>query len=128
MKRRDEHIGMTDLFAQQAQTNRAARQEANLRHGWAIWGWPGPAVGGLCEIDIPIPLTPSGRGLYCYGEQARLVKQHPDGTWMARIEMGVVDGKPWSKDGRLVVLERYYIGPPRRRIRAARKATGDGNG
>src|SRR5690606_32809553 len=68
-----------DLFAAQESAERDARREANLLHSWAMWGWQGPQAGELCDIDIPIPDTPEGGGLYCYTEQARLIEQQPDG-------------------------------------------------
>lgn len=109
---------MADLFAAQESEARAAMQEAILLHSWAVWGWAGPTVGGLCDIDIPIPDTPEGGGLYCYTEQARLIEQQADGRWLAEIEMP----GDWFKNGRQVLLERYWIGPPRRVINAEREA------
>lgn len=111
---------MNDLFTTQQEAERATRREQILQHSWAVWGWPGPTVGGLCEIGQPIVETPEGGTLYCSGEQARLVEQISDGLWLARIEMGEVHGKTWFKDGREVILDRDSIGPPRRQIRAAR--------
>lgn len=107
-----------DLFAEQESADRAARQEANLQSSWQTWGWPGPMAGELCEIDIPCPDTPEGAPLYCYCEQARLVEQQADGRWLAEIEMP----GDWCKNGRRVLLDRYWIGPPRRLIRGL-KAT-----
>ena len=107
-----------DLFAAQESAERDARREANLLHSWAMWGWQGPQAGELCDIDIPIPDTPEGGGLYCYTEQARLIEQQPDGLWLAVIEM---PGE-WFKNGRQVLLERQWIGPPRRLIGAMRDA------
>jgi len=107
---------MADLFAAQESAAREARREAILLHSWHAWGWSGPEVGGLCEIDLPIVDTPEGGSLYCYTEQARLIEQRPDGRWLAVIEMG--DG--WHKDGRQVLLERDRIGPPRKFIRSLR--------
>ena len=104
-----------DLFTPQEVAALAERREAIVRHLWDTWGWPGPSAGALCEVDIPIPDTPEGPGLYCYGEQARLIELQPGGMWLAEIAMG--DG--WFKDGRRVLLERHYIGPPRRALRAA---------
>lgn len=107
-----------DLFAAQEASDRAARQEAILQHSWRMWGWTGPQAGGLCDIDIPIPDTPEGGGLYCYTEQARLIEQQADGLWLAVIEM---PGE-WFKNGRQVLLDRQWIGPPRRVLRAEREA------
>ena len=107
-----------DLFTAQESAERDARREANLLHSWAAWGWHGPVAGELCDIDIPIVDTPDGRSLYCYTEQARLIEQQPDGLWLAVIEM---PGE-WFKNGRQVLLERYWIGPPRRVLIAEREA------
>ena len=109
---------MADLFAAQEAADRAARQEANLLHSWKTWGWHGPKAGELCDVDLPIVDTPDGGSLYCYTEQARLIEQQPDGLWLAVIEM---PGE-WFKNGRQVLLDRYWIGPPRRLIRAMRDA------
>lgn len=109
---------MADLFAAQEAAERAARQESNLLHSWAVWGWSGPTVGGLCDIDLCCPDTPDGSPICCYTEQARLIEQQADGRWLAVIEMP----GDWYKNGRRVLLERYWIGPPRRVIRAEREA------
>ena len=106
---------MDDLFAALEQADADARREEILRYSWAIWGWDGPSVGGLCEIDIPTVDTVEGSKLYCYTEQARLIEQRDDGMWLAEIEM---PGE-WCKNGRRVLLERQWIGPPRRAIRKA---------
>jgi hypothetical protein len=109
---------MDDLFAPQEAVDLAIRREAILRFSWDTWGWPGPMAGELCEIDLPVVNTPEGGSLYCYTEQARLIEQQPDGLWLAEIEMP----GDWFKNGRRVLLERRWIGPPRRVIRANREA------
>lgn len=107
-----------DLFARLEAEERESRREAIIQSGWATWGWPGPAEGALCEIDLPCPATPDGAPLYCYTEQARLIELQPDGRWLAEIAMP----GDWYKNGRRVLLDRDYIGPPRRLIRALREA------
>lgn len=113
------------LFDAQDSANVAERREANLQHLWSVFGWRGPEVGGMCEIDIPIPDTPDGSSLYCYMEQARLIEQQPDGLWLAEIAMP----GDWLKNGRRGLLDRHYIGPPRKLIRQARSLnpTGESN-
>jgi hypothetical protein len=105
-----------DLFTHQENAQRAERQEAILRHSWETWGWAGPTSGGMCEVDLPIVDTPDGAPLYCYTELARLIELQDDGRWLAEIAMP----EPWRKNGRRVLLERHWIGAPRRLIRAAR--------
>jgi hypothetical protein len=106
-----------DLFTQQEEAERAARQEAILRHSWDTWGWDGPSVGGMCEVGMPIVRTPDGGGLYCYMELARLIEQQEDGRWLAEIAMP----EPWHKNGRRILMDRHDIAPPRRLIHAARQ-------
>lgn len=109
---------MDDLFAPQEAVDRDARREAILLSSWATWGWPGPMAGELCDVDLPIVDTPDGGSLYCYAEQARLIEQQADGRWLAEIEM---PGE-WFKNGRRVLLDRQWIGPPRRVIGPLRRA------
>lgn len=63
---------MDDLFAELERANADARREEMLRYSWEVWGWGGPSVGGLCDIDLPVVETVEGSPLYCYAEQARL--------------------------------------------------------
>lgn len=106
------------LFDAQEAAEREARQEAMLQSSWRIWGWGGPTVGGMCEIDECCPETVDGSRLYAYTELARLIEQRADGKWIAEIAMP----GDWGKNGRRVVLDRQWIGPPRSLIRAARAA------
>ncbi len=107
---------MNDLFAELERANAAARREEMLRCSWEAWGWDGPSVGGLCDIDAVIANTVDGSPLYCYMEQARLIEQREDGVWVAEIAMP----GDWYKNGCRVLLERQRIGPPRRAIREAK--------
>ena len=106
------------LFETLDEADRARRREEILLFSWATWGWEGPTVGGACEIDIPVAETEEGGSLYCYCERARLIEQRPDGRWLAAIEMP----GDWCKNGRRVLLERYYIGPPRSELRMTANA------
>lgn len=106
-----------DLFAEQEAAALAERREKTLRSSWDTWGWPGPVIGGMCEIDEPCPKTLDGGRIYAYTELARLVGRIGADTWIAEIAMP----EPWGKNGRRVVLDRHWIGPPRRLIIEARK-------
>lgn len=106
-----------DLFAAQENAEREALREDALQSSWDVWGWSGPVVGEMCEIDLPCPDTVEGGRLYCYTELARLIEQRPDGLWIAEIAMP----EPWAKNGRRVLLSREWVGPPRNLIRAARQ-------
>ena len=107
-----------DLFAGQEAVQRAARQEEILLSSWHVWGWRGPVVGGMCEIDECVPETIDGGRIYAYTELARLIEHCDDGKWIAEIAMP----EPWGKNGRRVLLAREWVGPPRRLIIAARAA------
>lgn len=119
-----------DLFTAQEAAEKARkaieaqeRQEQFQRDCWrGFWGWDGPTVGGLCDVNTPIVETAEGDRLYCYMEQCRLIEQRADGRWLAEIEMGEVHGKPWWKDGRRVLLGVCDIWPPVRVLRAEREA------
>lgn len=111
----------TGLFDAQEAAQHAERQEAILRSSWDVWGWPGPEVGCMCEIDECCPETVEGGRLYAYTELARLIEHRSDGRWVAEIAMP----EPWGKNGRRVVLDRQWIGPPRQLIRRARSVFTD---
>jgi len=46
----------------------------------------------------------NGSQFYCYMETIRLVEEREDGRWIGVIDMGLVHGTPWSKDGTRLVL------------------------
>lgn len=82
---------------------------------WASLGYDGPEPGRFCSIDRIIVELEGGGSIYAYMEQCRLIEKRPDGRWLAVIEMGIVHGAPWGKDGTLVILSVDEIWPPMRR-------------
>lgn len=104
------------------EVNAQAAIEKHMLNWDLCWGWKGPREGGLCETNTCSPPAVFGRNGYAYTEQCRLLRELPDGRWVARIEMGVVHGSPWWKDGTLLLLSVTEIAPPTRMLRAARYA------
>jgi hypothetical protein len=70
--------------------------------------------GDLCDFtgNIFIDLE-SGGGMYAYDERCRLIEKRADGKWLAVIEMGMVWGHPWAKDGTKVILDEEDISEAR---------------
>jgi hypothetical protein len=107
------------LFSQLDIDEQLAEHRASWRY---CWDWDGPTVGGFCQVNQCIaklyePIhDPKHRDvqftIYAYMERCRLLKQLESGEWLAVIEMGIVHGKPWHKDGTLVVLDDLNIWPP----------------
>ena len=64
-------------------------------------------TGGIF-IDIE-----AGGGMYAYDERCRLVEKRPDGKWIGVIEMGMVWGHTWAKDGTRVILDENDISEAR---------------
>jgi len=87
------------------------------KHYWTSLGWDGPTPGGHCDItgSIIVELE-SGGSIYAYMEQCRLIEKRQDGKWLAVIDMGIVHGHPWGKDGTRVILPEEQIWPPMREM------------
>lgn len=128
-------LGLLDQWEQE-QDDAARSEEAKLREAKQVervehhrrsrkvcWPeWDGPAVGELCDVCELIAQQEDGGTIYAYMEQCRLLEERPDGTWLAVIEMGIVHGKPWYKDGTRLILGDLDIWPPVRQLAAARRA------
>jgi hypothetical protein len=66
--------------------------------------------GDYCDFtgSIFIDLE-AGGGMYAYDERCRLIEKRPDGKWIGVIEMVMVWGHPWAKDGTRVILDENDI-------------------
>jgi hypothetical protein len=99
------------------------RQQFTMRDRWRYcWNWDGPEVGGYCEVgQICAELESSpGQTVYCYMEQCKIIGLRNDGRWLVEIDMGLVHGNPWPKDGTRLVLSEDEIWAPTRKLRAQR--------
>ena len=87
---------------------------------WGIcWGWDGPEVGGLCEVNSICARLADGSGsIYCYTEQCRILEALSNDEWLVEIAMGEVHGAPWAKDGTRLILAKDEIWPPTRELRS----------
>lgn len=102
-----------------------APRRPTIEEQWLLcWGWEGPEVGGLCEVDTICADRADGSGtIYCYMEQCRVLEVLPGDRYLVEIAMGEVWGKPWSKDGTRLILGKTEVWAPTRALRAARKET-----
>ena len=106
---------------------RKAEAEEHQKELWRLcWDWDGPKAGEHCEIDTRVVSKEDGGTVYVYMEQAKLIEERPDGTWLAEIDMGVAnwwDSKTpfkWPHDGTRVILRICDIWPPVRELRKKR--------
>jgi hypothetical protein len=74
------------------------------------------AVGDLVNTNGICGTLEDGSKFYCYMETIRLVEERGDGRWIGVIDMGLVHGKPWCKDGTRMVLTVDGMEPARRAI------------
>lgn len=100
--------------------------EADQIKAWKdCWNWDGPKVGGSCEINSCGGTELEGGGTtYAYMENCTILEELPDNRWLCCIAMGLVDGKPWRKNGTRVILGIRDIWPPTRIIREKRRREG----
>jgi hypothetical protein len=87
-----------DLFAEVEAEDRATKRIA------LNWRDRRPAVGDYVNTNGICGTLEDGSTLYCYTERVRLVEQRHDGKWIGVIDMGLVWGKPWCKDGTRLVM------------------------
>ena len=80
---------------------------------WASLGYNGPAPGRYCDINPLCVELEAGGSIYAYMEQCCLVEKRPDGKWIGVIEMGMVWGHTWAKDGTRVILDENDISEAR---------------
>jgi len=114
---------LADLDKETAES-RKAEAEKHQKHLWkACWDWDGPEAGKHCDIDSCVVRKENGETVYAYMEQAKLIEERPDGTWLAVIDMGVdnwwgsENPFTWPHDGTRVILEIGDIWPPTRILR-----------
>lgn len=103
-----------DLFSEVPDTFGARIREPSRAAQWKMVGYDGPAPGRYCDIDDCLADLENGGKIYSIFEQCRLIERRPDGRWLAVIEMGLVHGAQWSKDGTRVLLDEDNIWAPMR--------------
>jgi hypothetical protein len=90
-------------------------------HWWSAWGWDGPEVGGYIEVgDITARKADGDGHVFCYMEQCKVIEAQADGSFLAEICMGLINGVPWHKDGTRIILERDQISAPTMLLRKSR--------
>jgi hypothetical protein len=98
-----------DLFADVEADD---RREAYVRQ---TWRGQLPSVGDYVTTAGICGTLEDGSRLYCYTERVRLVEQRTDGKWIGVIDMGMVHGRPWGKDGTRLVMGLDEMQPEYRR-------------
>lgn len=118
---------MNDLFAEVEQEDRRREQVSqhlkNMRSGWREW--PGPAVGGLIEVDsITAYSLTHGEERYYYCAPCRIVAIEDKGeTFIAEIEYDEDSPRHCrNQNGTRLRLDITEIWPPTRELWKARHA------
>jgi hypothetical protein len=118
-----------NLFADTRQRDALESHKESWRY---CWNWDGPEVGGYCQLDVicatletPYAHPDTGALItqtYAYMERCRLIEKRADGKWLAVIDMGIVHGEPWYKNGTRIIMDELEVWPSVRDINAERLA------
>jgi hypothetical protein len=100
-----------DLFAD---IEADERRDETIRSNWR---GRVPAIGDYVNTVGICGTLEDGTSIYCYMERIRLVELRADGKWVGVIDMGLVHGQPWGKDGTRIVMGLEDMRPDYRRVR-----------
>jgi hypothetical protein len=88
-----------------------------IEYLWEVcWNWPGPEVGGYCQVnEITAKLADGTGSIYAYMLRCRILEQLPDGRYLVEVDNPEIT---WTA-GRLILPKDNIWPPTRDLIKAA---------